>query len=66
MQPPPPPPPLYFYFLKTVTDITIPCLRSCVKVEVAVQGSPSITVLTVSVDVKAVLNMDWTDGSGAV
>ena len=27
-------------------------LRSCVKVEVAVLGSPSLTVRTVSVDVK--------------
>ena len=27
-------------------------LRSCVKVEVAVLGSPSLIVLTVSVDVK--------------
>ena len=27
-------------------------LRSCVKVEVAVLGSPSLTVLLVSVDVK--------------
>ena len=31
-------------------------LRSCVKVEVAVLGSPSITVLMVSVDEKAALN----------
>ena len=30
----------------------LPELRSCVKVEVAVLGSPSLTVLTVSVDVK--------------
>ena len=33
-----------------------PELRSCVKVEVAVQDSPSLTVLVVSVDVKPVLN----------
>ena len=32
-----------------------PQLRSCVKVEVAVLGSPFLTVLLVSVDVKAAL-----------
>ena len=36
----------YYYYYQS------PELRSCVKVEVAVLGSPSLTVLTVSVDVK--------------
>ena len=34
-------------------------LRSCVKVEVAVLGSPSLIVLTVSVDVK----QHWTNST---
>ena len=33
------------------TENGIPELRSCMKVEVAVLGSPSLTVLMVSVDV---------------
>ena len=35
-------------------------LRSCVKVEVAVLGSPSLIVLTVSVDVIQHLKKCWT------
>ena len=34
-------------------------LRSCVKVEVAVLGSPSLMSLVVSVDVKQHLNVCW-------
>ena len=33
-------------------ELPFPELRSCVKVEVAVLGSPSLVVLMVSVDVK--------------
>ena len=41
---------LYFYPNSNHRQFSGP--RSCVKVEVAVQGSPSLTVLMVSVDVK--------------
>ena len=34
-------------------------LRSCVKVEVAIQGSPSLTVLMVSMDVKQCWTWTW-------
>ena len=37
---------------KATSDCSISELRSCVKVEVAVLSSPSLTVLMVSVDVK--------------
>ena len=37
---------------KYKTDLTDSELRSCVKVEVAVLGSPSLIVLMVSVDIK--------------
>ena len=36
-------------------NITRPELRGCVKVEVAVLGSPSIIVLVVSVDVRLIV-----------
>ena len=38
--------------MKSSTELEIPELRSCVKVEVAVLGSPSLINLMVSVDVK--------------
>ena len=34
-------------------------LRSCVKVEVTVLGSPSLIIRTVSVDVKKIFNLNW-------
>ena len=41
-----------FFFLDVGVETTLLELRSCVKVEVAVLGSPSLIVRTVSVDVK--------------
>ena len=46
--PPPPPPPLH----RVSTLALLAELRSCVKVDVAVLGSPSLISLMVSVDVK--------------
>ena len=40
------------YFYSHTFSFSLAGLRSCVKVEVAVLGSPSLTVLMVSVDVK--------------
>ena len=42
----------FFFFLDVGVETTLLELRSCVKVEVAVLGSPSLIVRTVSVDVK--------------
>ena len=44
--------PYIFCGRKATLKCSISELRSCVKVEVAVLGSPSLIVLTVSVDVK--------------
>ena len=44
--------PCYSAFISHQRFLSVPELRSCVKVEVAVLGSPSLIVLMVSVDVK--------------
>ena len=43
---------MFVFFLFSIIHLVMTELRSCVKVEVAVPGSLTLTVLMVSVDVK--------------